>query len=278
MIVGTHDTAYTILGSTGFIGSNIAARLQSQGLGVYAPSRDFDQYGKIYLGNVIYCIGLTADFRYRPFETIEAHVCVLKKILETAKFDTLTYLSSTRLYVNANDTKEDSEISVAPHRLDDLYTLSKLTGESLCHQSRHENIKIARLSNIIGLRDDADIFIDQMLDEIVTANCLHLETSIESSKDYLYIDDAVDAVIELATSRQVGCFNVASGENTTTRTIIEYLKSEFKFDLLENPDGQVISAREIEIDKLREAISFAPKPFSTYFPEYLKLYKQRRKL
>jgi len=33
-------------------------------------------------GHVIYCIGLTADFRQKPFETIEAHVSKLAEVAQ----------------------------------------------------------------------------------------------------------------------------------------------------------------------------------------------------
>ena len=63
----------TILGSSGFVGSNLKNKLVSVGINTYTPHRSEELSGK-NLGHVIYCIGLTADFRTKPFETIEAHV------------------------------------------------------------------------------------------------------------------------------------------------------------------------------------------------------------
>ncbi len=50
------------------------------------------------LGHAFYCIGLTADFRSRPFETIEAHCGLLKEVLSGSRFSSFVYLSSTRVY------------------------------------------------------------------------------------------------------------------------------------------------------------------------------------
>ena len=63
---------FTVLGSTGFIGSHVAALARSQGHDIYCPSRRDSLAGRD-LGHVIYAIGMTADFRHRPHETIEAH-------------------------------------------------------------------------------------------------------------------------------------------------------------------------------------------------------------
>ena len=62
---------------------------------------------------MIYAIGVTADFRTRPFETMEAHVSVLCEILRDARLDSLTYLSSTRLYGGAASTGEGTDFRVA---------------------------------------------------------------------------------------------------------------------------------------------------------------------
>src|SRR5215204_2623584 len=98
---------FTILGASGFIGSRLAKRLGALGLEYQGVGRH-DVLPAASLGNVIYCIGLTADFRSRPFDTVEAHVCKLLHVLRNCEFDLLLYLSSTRLYnARDNSTTED---------------------------------------------------------------------------------------------------------------------------------------------------------------------------
>jgi hypothetical protein len=80
------------------------------------------------LGHVIYCIGLTADFRSRTFDTVEAHVCTLLDVLRRGEFESIVYLSSTRLYAGSDSTSEETSIRISPF---DVYNTSKLAGESL---------------------------------------------------------------------------------------------------------------------------------------------------
>ena len=125
----------TVLGSSGYIGSRLALAAQRQGHEVVKPGRDQSLAGTP-LGTVLYCIGLTGDYRSRPFDTVEAHVCHLSHLLQHCRFDRLVYLSSTRLYLDAcGNANEDAVLAVRPAWADDLYNLSKALGESLALNS-----------------------------------------------------------------------------------------------------------------------------------------------
>ncbi|HXP50012.1 MAG TPA: hypothetical protein VN922_08665, partial [Bacteroidia bacterium] len=89
---------YTILGSNGFIGSSLHKYLSERSEDCFCPPRNYIFDEKENLGHVIYCIGLTADFRDNPIETVNAHVSKLIKVLENTKYESFLYLSSTRVY------------------------------------------------------------------------------------------------------------------------------------------------------------------------------------
>ena len=91
---------FTIFGSRGFIGSNLLQKLKHSNVECYTPDIHNNEILKENLGHVIYAIGLTADFRERQFDTVEAHVCLLHDLLKNATFDSFLYLSSTRVYSN----------------------------------------------------------------------------------------------------------------------------------------------------------------------------------
>lgn len=94
---------YTIVGASGFVGSRLAASLRQAGHTVLTPSRNDPMLFTQSLGQVIYCAGLTADFAARPFDTVEAHVTLLARVLQESDFTHLLYLSSTRLYDSLGD-------------------------------------------------------------------------------------------------------------------------------------------------------------------------------
>ena len=88
----------TVIGASGFVGARLVEALTAAGREVSAPSRDHDGLFTRDLGQVFYCAGLTADYLARPFDTVEAHVGLIARILRDARFERLVYLSSTRLY------------------------------------------------------------------------------------------------------------------------------------------------------------------------------------
>ena len=205
-------TAFTVLGAGGYVGSHLQQHLESAGHAVFAPERGDKSLFHRPLGAVIYCIGLTADFRTRPFDTVEAHVSFLADILERADFTSLVYLSSTRVYQAASATSEDTPLRVEPENPSDLYNLSKLAGESLCHSCGRENIRIARLSNVVGPRMDAanGNLIASLVSEARQGR-ITLQSSPDSAKDYIHIDDVVDRLARIALHAEHRCYNVASG-------------------------------------------------------------------
>jgi len=146
----------------------------------------------------------------------------------------------------------------------------------LCHQSGRENIKVLRLSNIVGFRKDSDLFIDELLNEIVTLKSLTLKSSLLSNKDYLCIDDAVKAVIAFAESKATGCFNVASGINISNQMIIDQLMLNFHFELTTLEAAPVIEFMPINVGKIKKTIQFQPTQFSDYFPQFINFYKKSK--
>jgi nucleoside-diphosphate-sugar epimerase len=268
------EPTITVLGGRGFVGSHLVRHLRSQGQACFVPERDDDTLFSRPLGRIIYAIGLTADFRSRPLETVEAHVCLLKRLLETADFESLTYLSSTRVYAGAADTAETARLWVNPNDPSDLYNLSKLMGESLCLHGGRPGLTVARLSNIVGLRTDPDMFIDQLLEEGRRTGGVVFRTSLESRKDYLHIDDAVALIARIALSGNVGIYNVASGEGVTNGEIARALAAEMGFDVSVAPEAPTWEFTAIDMSQAKAHFAFSPQAFSDYFPAYLRDYRR----
>ena len=266
----------SVLGANGFIGKNLVNYLRDQGHQCDAPAKGDESIFHNPLGHVIYAIGLTADFRSRPLDTVEAHVCLLRRLIEEGDFESLTYLSSTRVYTGSNTTDETAALRVQPSDFGDLYNLSKLMGESLCLHGGRANTKVVRLSNIVGLRSDSDIFIDQLLDEGYAHGTIELRTALSSTKDYLYIDDAVSLISAIALSSQSGIFNVASGEGVENHQIVRLLEDEMGFETRVQEDAPAWDFVPIDITKVREKFGFEPQRFIDYFPHYLKLTRQKK--
>ncbi len=222
---------FTVLGAQGFIGRALSKFLIGQGLEVLTPSRRelefwFDSKIKKDLGNVIYCIGLTADFRARPVETVEAHIALLPRIHRLADMKSFTYLSSSRVYSGGEGAGEDrSCFRVPPFEQDSLYNSSKLMGETFTLQCMPGG-RVVRLSNVYGSDDYASPnFLSSILRDAVTSGSVLFRSSSDSSKDFVSIGDIVAWLQNIALFGKSSIYNLASGQNISNRDIENVLIS-----------------------------------------------------
>ncbi|HZW24578.1 MAG TPA: NAD(P)-dependent oxidoreductase [Gallionella sp.] len=249
---------FTVLGASGFIGSHLAAYLRRAGHECMTPERGDPSIFADDLGHVIYCIGLTADFRQRPYDTVEAHVCHLSGILRRARFDSLLYLSSTRVYMHAVAASEDADLVVNSANPSDLYNLSKLMGESLCLATAGRNVRIARLSNVYGRGADAQNFLSAVLREALEGGRVLLETGLDSGKDYVSISDVVALLPRISLGGRHRVYNVASGYNLRNGELMEKIR-ELTGCWVEVKDGAAtISFPVIDIRRIRDEFGFSP--------------------
>jgi nucleoside-diphosphate-sugar epimerase len=250
-------TCYTILGSGGYVGSHLVKKLQERNIDYICPKRDEILTRQNY-GHIIYCIGLTADFRTRPFDTIEAHVCKLKNILKDCEFESLVYLSSTRVYKNRHDFgNEDDPLVVNPNDCDDLYNISKLMGESLCNVSPKKTY-ILRLSNVYGNDVNSSNFLSGVIRDALNKKKINLTVSLDSEKDYVSIHDVTDLIISITEKGRHPVYNIASGRNISNLEIMNKIKELTSCEVIVAPDAKKIVFPKINITKIYEEFSFSP--------------------
>ena len=265
--------AFTVLGASGFIGSNLVRWLRAQAIPHSCPSRGKSLIGRP-LSHVVYCIGLTADSLEKPFETVHAHVSRLADLLEHAQFDSLLYLSSTRVYAGSREGREDAALEVNPNEPDDLYNLSKLLGESMCLSTRRPNVRVVRLSNVYGNDFSSQNFLSSVLRDVVEKRKVVLRTSLESEKDYVSIDDVVAILPSISLSGAHRIYNIASGHNTSHRAIVEKLVQLTGCDIEVLPAAGTIQFPKISIDRVRNEFGFRPTPVLDSLVALVERYRQ----
>ena len=265
---------YTVLGATGFIGSHVAALARSLGHEVVCPGRDENLDGQ-HLGHAIYSIGITADFRRRPHDTVTAHVTKLQEVLTRTSFDSLVYLSSTRVYARCvspaegSDTwlgiSEETEIPVLPTDFSDLYNLSKLMGESIALASS-PRAKVARLSNVVGPDFDSDNFILSVIRDCIRDGRVELKTSLNSAKDYVSVDDVAALLLQLGPVGSHSVYNVASGANTTHGEIARELACLTGATVSVADASPTITFPRIDISRATTEFHFTPRRLAGLLP------------
>jgi nucleoside-diphosphate-sugar epimerase len=249
-------THVTVLGASGFIGSRLANALRRRGFTVATPPRDAD-LADCDLGLVFYCIGLTGDASRRPHDTVVAHVGKVADVLRRSRFDRLVYLSSTRLYLGAQTGRETQTLQIDPGDPGRLFNISKLTGETLVLDSGRG--RIARLSNVYG----PDWLSENFLTTIVHAACqdghVTLRDAADSAKDYVHVDDVVEALTEIGLDGHHPLYNLASGGNVTHGEIAAELQRATGCRIEFGSQPRTVVFPEIDTTRLRADFSFAPR-------------------
>lgn len=263
---------YTVLGGRGFIGSHVAAALKERGHDVWVPSREAPLTGRD-LGIVIYAIGLTADFRRRPFETVDAHVGVLTDVLRACTFTSLLYLSSTRIYGNGDVVVDEATpLTVNPADPSDLYNLTKATGESVALHSG-KPCKIARISNVYGDDYGSQNFLSDILRRAATEGRVTFRTSPTSQKDYVALSDVVALLLSIAESGRELVYNIASGTATSHQAIADVLANQLQIRCEFEPSAPTIHNNPISAERVRREFGFTTRTLLADLPALFTAYK-----
>lgn len=250
---------FTVLGAGGTIGRALAQRLRADGADVAALSRGEPWSAALAGRHVIYAVGLTADFRMRPFDTVEAHVGLLAQVLRAGGFVSLLYLSSTRVYAGAAATSESTPLIVDPSDPSNLYNLSKLLGEALCFAQTEATVRVARLSNVVGGDDAGSENFVPVLRREAAGGCIRLRSAPDSAKDYLHIDDAVAWLLAIATGGRERLYNVARGENLTHAQWLQALQARSGCTVEVAPGAPRLAWAPIDVRRLQLEFPRVPR-------------------
>lgn len=255
----------TIIGARGFIGGHLLSLLLSRKWDCLSPDNDRLFKTSDNLGHVFYCAGLTADYLKRPFDTIEAHVSLLSRILQHCTFDSLVYLSSTRLYDSlpgSSHASEDSQLLLNPNNPRNIYDLSKAAGESLCVVTGKGRARIARLSCVYKDHTDADGFLPQLLRQIITyrPKRLEIDSSASFARDYIHLEDVLEALLLIAEDGRHPIYNVASGENIRNDALFEAINLVSGCQIVPCRNEVAPPPPQVSIQRMQDEFSWKPSP------------------
>lgn len=259
-------TKFTILGASGFIGSHLVEMLRNRGEVVDTPDVRRGIAGGD-CGHLIYCIGLTADFRSRPLDTMHAHAGVLAEVLKSCRFESLLYLSSARVYAGGESGAEDAKLRADPATPDDIDILSKMAGEALCLTQPAETIRVARVSNVFGddlawLDSKSDEFLPSLIRAALRDRRIRLQSAPASSNDYVWIDDVTRALYRIAVGGKHRLYNVGAGRNISHGDMCGVLRELTGCEVDVAPGAPTIVTPQLDLSRLGAEFGPPDRPWA----------------
>ena len=249
---------YTILGATGFIGHHLAVAFRASGFLVSCPNRTELKFaGMKNLGHVFYSLG-GDNWTEDPFGAVDAHVGHLRRLLEYGQFESLTYISSTRLYLGAAGGSEDAALVVDYKDAGRLHNALKLAGEALCLASNRGEVRVIRLSNVIGFAPRGISLIPALIRNAISTGEMNLWLAPESAKDYVAIDDVAAILPRISEGGRHRLYNVAGGKNITTASIVACIEAATHAKAKWHK-GETVIFPSISIDRIQQELQFKPR-------------------
>ena len=173
----------------------------------------------------------------------------------------ILFFSTAALYGDPEKLpiKENSKIKISNN-----YSLSKkMSEEILEHWHKVYNTKsiILRTFNVYGKRckDDQNEgnVVGIFLKQINKNQPLTVYGNGNQTRDFIYIDDTIDALIKLAKSRiDFGIFNLGSGKKTSINKLVNIIgKKKYKLPAKSHEIKDSVAS----INKIKKAVKWHPK-------------------
>ena len=146
-----------------------------------------------------------------------------------------------------------------PLWLQNTYTLTKILGEQLC-QLYHENHGLSytalRFFNIYGAVQPPGYFIPDMMEKARGGNLVL--PGGNTTKDWVYIDDAVQAVVLALGNPYVGPVNIGTGKETRLSDIASWIAEYFNASFI-STDSPAATRMQADHSRASNVLVWQPK-------------------
>lgn len=185
------------------------------------------------------------------------------------KVDRIVYTSSTSIYGNPRSipiNEDDPPVVLSP------YAVSKLGGEQYClafYESYGLPVSVVRYSNVFGIGQRPDNpycgVVAKFFAAVINGCPMQVHGDGEQTRDYTYIDDAVDATLLAAIQpRAEGeVFNVGTGIETSVNDLAARIGDAVGVPVdivhIDRRDIDNIRRRVVNIEKARRMLRWSPQ-------------------
>ena len=285
-----------VTGGAGFVGSNLASRLVDIGAHVVVLDNFFTGYKENLAGLPVELVEgdvedsllvrrLVSSVEYvfhlavrniivstkepvKDFTTnVGGTINVLEACLvEKSHIKRLVYTSSVSVYGNARYlpvNEDDPKIILNP------YAAGKLSAENYCmayFETYGLPVSIVRYSNVYGPKQRPENpycgVVSKFVSNALAGTPLRIYGDGEQTRDFTYVDDAVEATTRAALVSPGLVFNVGSGVetsiNTLARLIIEETGSQCAIEYVDKRDIDDVRRRVVNIELARHFLRWSP--------------------
>lgn len=186
-----------------------------------------------------------------------------------SEVDRIVYTGSTSIYGNPRSipiNEDDPAVTLSP------YAVSKLSGEQYCmafYESYGLPVSVVRYSNVFGIGQRPDNpycgVIAKFFDAAFEGRPIQVHGDGEQTRDYTFIDDAVDATLLAAIRpRAEGeVFNVGTGIETSVNDLAVMIGRAVGVPVeivhIDRRDIDNIRRRVVNIEKARRMLRWSPQ-------------------
>ncbi len=187
---------------------------------------------------------------------------------KTFGIERIVYTSSASVYGNPRylPINEDDQLNTL-----NPYAASKLAGENYCsafYESYGVPVSVVRYSNVYGVKQSPLNpycgVVSRFFDRLLNGQIPQIHGDGEQTRDFTYVDDAVEATLLAALSaKAVGeVFNVGSGFETSINHLVndlmEITGQHLDIEYIDKRDIDNIRRRVVNIEKSRRVLRWVP--------------------
>ncbi|MDR6552205.1 NAD(P)-dependent oxidoreductase [Paenibacillus qinlingensis] len=222
--------AILITGGSGFLGENLKISLEQEQIEYFAPSSNVmnitDEISiKNYLSGkkIEVVIHLAANSDHKSQECLETNVIGTFNLVNSCKNEQVKHFifSSTNNVYDYHCKGIFNEIDKLSNM--NHYGVSKIMGEYTIRELYHDlTYSILRFSDIYGNGQTQGNLMKNFISNVINDLPINIYGSGVRTRDYLYIDDAVNSIIFALKNKLHGIFNISTGVGTN---ILELAKT-----------------------------------------------------
>ena len=259
------DKKIVVTGATGFIGNAVCkALVNTPGISVIPVSRkkhdrDFffsKNYYELPKGDACIHLGEDSD-RIRVNKNGESYRFETGRVIESILgngYAHILYASSAAVYGTSGRSPYTEEDVVVGS---DEYSLAKLNNEA---EILAAGAAVIRLTNVVGPRMAGNNVLSDIIKQLPGNGPLILRNS-QPIRDFIWLYDAVDAIIRLTNELVPGLFNVGTGEEMSIQNLAKTclkIDGQRQREVVGLVDSPPYSYNVVNIGKIRGSLGWTP--------------------